>query len=618
MSLNTYSAPFTGGIPFYTGISGSSDLVPHIFPVAIDGRPYMLDTASGRYARTFEARLRDSVDQSDVPGEAAINPQGLWRRGQSSWHYGFNQKYGDLPDSNVERFESSLGVDVWTEGELTLLNDVSLSSASTNTNLFLGVVNDELWHSDGTNLKYSTDPFASSPAWTTVAAGGTIRGLVTEGQDGYVTVAGTGSGVGVKKIDGNTKAVTTHAYGYEFGVIAYVKGNLIVAAHDTNDFYVNPSGPNPTSATSSLAYLDDNLRWVGFAAGQNAIYAAGYSGQKSVIYKIMLDSSGNLTIPIVAAELPVGERVYSITGYLGYILIGTNEGLRYATSDGEANLVLGQTIMTADPVLCADGHQQYVWCGFTNHTSDHTGLGRIDLSHYVDVNVPASASDLMYAGQGDVQSVVTFDSKRVFTVSGVGVMAEDDTTLVESGYCETGTWRWGIPDPKFLSFVDLEMESLNGFVDVDFAYDGGTYRRLGTADSQGTQSHTLTGLDEQFRQASFKVTLNRDTTTVSEGPVLGRWQARAIPCPSRSELFQIPVLLHQRVNRFNREYHVDVDFELSKLRDLVHNPRIIQFQEGLVVYRTIVESVEWVPVDQPNDDFIFDGTATVTLRSLVE
>ena len=234
------------------------------------------------------------------------------------------------------------------------------------------------------------------------------------------------------------------------------------------------------------------------------------------------------------------------------------------------------------------------------------------------MSVPASASDLMYAGQGDVQSVVTFNDKRVFTVSGVGVVAEDATTLVESGYCETGNWRWGIPDPKFLTFVDLEMDSLNGSIRVDLAYDNGNYRLLGTADTQGSVTHTMTGLDDQFRQLAVKVTLNRDTSAVSEGPVVGRWQARAVPCPSRSELFQIPVLLHQRINRFNREYSVDVNFELARLRDLVHSPRVVLFQEGLVVYRCIVESVEWSPIDQPNDDFIFDGTATVTLRSLVE
>jgi hypothetical protein len=617
MSLITYTTPFTGGPSFYTGISGASDLVPHIFPVAIDGRPYMLDTASGRYARTFEARLRDSVDQSDIPGEAAINPQGLWRRGQTSWHFGFNQKYGDLPDSSVERFEASLGVDVWTEGELTLLNDVKVSSSTAGTNLFLAVVGDELWHTDGSNVKYTTDPYATSPTWTTISGTGTIRDIQSIGADAYVVFAGTGTTQGIVKVDGGTHTLagTATAHGVEFDKVGYAKGRLVASSTTSSKLWFDPSGNNPTA---DYTHPDGDFRWVGFASGQNAIYCAGYSGQKSLIYKVTIQADGTLDTPVVAAELPFGERVYSLAGYLGYILIGTNEGSRYASADADANLVLGQTIAGTNPILCADGYQQYVWVGVTDYTGDYTGLGRIDLSHYVDVNVPASAPDLMYEGQGDVQSVATFDSKRVFTVSGVGVVVEDTANLMASGYCETGTWRWGIPDPKFLAFFDLEYEELNGSIDVDYAYDGVNYQRLGTANLQGGTLTTLTGPDTQYRQAKFKVTLNRDSVTPSEGPVLARWQARAVPSPSRSELFQVPVLLHQRINRFNREYNVDVQFELDKLRDLIHNPRVIQYQTGTSVYRTIVESVEWVPVDQPNDDYIFDGTATVTLRSLVE
>ena len=617
MSLITYTTPFTGGPSFYTGISGASDLVPHIFPVSIDGRPYMLDTASGRYARTFEARLRDSVDQSDVPGEAAINPQGLWRRGQTSWHFGFNQKYGDLPDSNVERFEASLGVDVWTEGELTLLNDVKVSSSTTGTNLFLAVVGDELWHTDGSDVKYTTDPFATSPTWTTISGTGTIRDIQSIGGDAYVVYAGTGSTQGIVKVDGSTHTLagTATAYGVEFDKIGYAKGRLVASDTATSKLWFDPSGNNPTA---DYTHPDGNFRWVGFAAGQNAIYCAGYSGQKSLIYKVTIQSDGTLDTPVVAAELPFGERVYSLAGYLGYILIGTNEGLRYASADADANLVLGQTIEGPNPILCADGYQQYVWCGVTDYTSSYTGIGRIDLSHYVDVNVPAAAPDLMYEGQGDVQSVATFGSKRVFTVSGVGVVVQDTANLMATGYCETGTWRWGIPDPKFLAFFDLEYQSLDGTIQVHYAYDGDEYTSLGTASAAGSTLTTLTGSDSQFRQAKFKITLNRDSGTPSAGPVLARWQARAVPSPSRSELFQIPVLLHERVNRFNREYFIDVEAELDHLRNLIHTPRIITFQEGTNVYRTIVESVEWVPVDQPNDDYIFDGTATVTLRSLVE
>lgn len=617
MSLITYTTAFRGGPSFFTGISGASELVPYIFPVSIDGRPYMLDTASGRYARTFEARLRDSVDQAEIPGATSINPQGLWRRGQTSWHFGFNQKYGDLPDSNVERFNDSLGVDVWTEGELTLLDDTKVSLSTTGTNLYLAVVGDELFCSDGSNVKYTTDAFAASPTWTSVAVGGTVRGLVSQGEDAFVTVPGTTTSTGVRKIDGGTKAVTNVSHGVEFGAIGYAKGRIVAGGHDNSGLWFDPSG-NTNLPSANFTHPDSKFRWVDFAAGQNAIYCAGVSGQRSMVYKVTLKSDGTLDTPVAAAELPIGEEITSLSSYLGFILIGTNEGFRYATPDADASLVIGQNIPTPNGVLSADGHQQYVWVGFTNYTSEKTGIGRVDLSHFVDVNVPASAPDLMYTGQGAVQSVTNVDLKQVFTVSGVGVVVQDTANLVSEGFCETGTWRWGIPDPKFLAFFDLEYETLNGEIEVDFAYDGGNYSSLGAAITQTSISHSLTGPDTQFREAKFKVTLKRDSVTSTEGPVLGRWQARAVPSPSRSELFQVPVMLHQRINRFNREYHVDVNFELEKLRDLIHNPRIITYQEGNEVYRCIVESVEWTPVDQPNDDFIFDGTATVTLRSLVE
>ena len=617
MSLITFTTPYTGGPTFYTGNPGSSDLVPDVFPVAIAGRPYMLDMASGRYARTFEARLRESQDGSDIPGEAAINPQGLWRRGQSSWHFGMDQKYADIPDSNVERFNLSLGVDVWEPGELTLLNDTKLSSSTAGTNLFLAVVGDEVWYTDGSNIKYSTDPFAVSPTWTTITGTGTIRDIQTIGADAYVVFAGTGSTQGIVKVDGGTHTLagTAQAYGVEFDKVGYAKGRLVAGSPSSSKLWFDPSGNNPTA---DYTQPDSKFRWVGFAGGQNAIYCAGYSGQRSLIYKVTIQADGTLDEPVVAAQLPIGEVVNSITDYLGYILIGTNVGVRYATADSNANLVLGRNIPAPNPILCARGYDQYVWVGFTNYTGDYTGLGRIDLARFVGVNEPVRAPDLMYAGQGDVQDVTTFDGKRVFTVSGVGVVVEDVDNLVESGYVETGTWRWGIPDKKFLAFFDFEYQGLNGTIEADYAFDGGNWEPLGTAYAQGSTSATFTGPDDGFREAKFRVTLNRDAATSSEGPVLARWQARAVPTPTRSELFQIPILLHSRLFIHNREYDVDVDGELEYLRDLIHTPRIVTFQEGPRTYKVIAESVEWMPVDTPNNSYVFDGTATVTLRSLVE
>ena len=73
--LTDFTFPFRGGTAFYTG-TGATELVPYTFPVAINGRPYLIDTKSGDFGRQFDARVRDSVDQSTEPGESAINPQG--------------------------------------------------------------------------------------------------------------------------------------------------------------------------------------------------------------------------------------------------------------------------------------------------------------------------------------------------------------------------------------------------------------------------------------------------------------------------------------------------------------------------------------------------------------
>jgi len=258
------------------------------------------------------------------------------------------------------------------------------------TNLFLAVVGDELWATDGSNVKYTTDPYATSPTWTTISGTGTIRDIQSIGSDAYVVFAGTGSTQGIVKVDGGTHTLagTATAYGVEFDKVGYAKGRLVASSTTSSKLWFDPSGNNPTE---DYTHPDGDFRWVGFASGQNAIYCAGYSGQKSLIYKVTIQADGTLDTPVVAAELPFGEKVYSLAGYLGYILIGTNEGLRYASADADANLVLGQTIAGTNPILCADGYQQYVWVGVTDYTGDYTGLGRIDLSHYVDVNVPAAA-----------------------------------------------------------------------------------------------------------------------------------------------------------------------------------------------------------------------------------
>jgi hypothetical protein len=74
--------------------------------------------------------------------------------------------------------------------------------------------------------------------------------------------------------------------------------------------------------------------------------------------------------------------------------------------------------------------------------------------------------------------------------------------------------------------------------------------------------------------------------------------------------------LHEKLNRSNREYYYDVNNELAFLRGLISDTRITTYQEGEETFRVIVENVEWIPVDSHVKNWIFDGTAVITLRSL--
>jgi len=167
--LTGFTTPFVGGPSFFTG-TGSSSLVPDVFPVGINGRPYMIDMKSQQFRSAYEPRIRDSVDQSPVQGEAAISPGGLWRRSQASWHLGAGQEYADTADETIYRYYKSRGLDPWTRGQLTLLNDTKRALESANTNLYMAQNGTELYVADGTAIKYTTDPYAGTPSWTTVSS----------------------------------------------------------------------------------------------------------------------------------------------------------------------------------------------------------------------------------------------------------------------------------------------------------------------------------------------------------------------------------------------------------------------------------------------------------------
>jgi hypothetical protein len=598
--------------------------VPHTFPVAIDGRPYMIDQKSGQFKRGYEQRVRDSTDDSTTPGEGAINPGGLWRRGQDSWHFGAGQQYADTAESKDYMFYKSKGINPWVKGQLSLLNATKRSLESASTNLFTCVVEsggtEYLYVADNGVVRFSSNPFAATPTWTAITTGTpttlpttAITGLETNGTN--VFIAWTGNDIWYTT-PGSTTATffypTSGTDDQTYSAFGFAKGRGFAAVDQ--DLY--QIGLGSGSHTVFFDNPDTTFRWVGAAAGQNAVYAAGHSGDKSLIYKITIKADGTLDVPVVALELPVGEIVSSIHGYLGFIALGSNKGVRFCSTDAQSNLNAGSLIPTTGAVNDFASDDRFIWFAYTNYDGLSSGLGRLDLSVFTAANTPAYATDLMYTSTGAVKSVASIGGKRIFTISGVGVIVEDTANLVATGEIETGTWRWGIPDRKFVAKIDTRSTPLVGSITSYLKLDDGDYQEVGVWDTGNDIENSFDGSDTRAIEAEFKYVLARSSTATSTGPTFTRWMARAYAAPFRSQVFVIPVLLHQSVTVRGKEYYYDVEEEQLFFDGLIGSPRIISLQMGSVTHSVILEDLQWDASDSQGNTWQFNGTLVVTLRSV--
>ena len=178
-ALLDFKSPFVNGGVYFTGGSATA-LVPFVFPVAINGRSYIIDSRSGEFTRQYEDRVRDSVDQSAEPGEASINSQGLWRRSQSSWHYGAGQKHSDTADAEPYRFNTSKGVNVWNNGSLSLLKDTTQILSDAAATLKSIVAGTRLYVASGGDVTFYTS-LTASPTNCTVEPGGDVGSMTSDG-----------------------------------------------------------------------------------------------------------------------------------------------------------------------------------------------------------------------------------------------------------------------------------------------------------------------------------------------------------------------------------------------------------------------------------------------------
>lgn len=611
-----YPLPF----PLYTGdVDDTSDDVPSTYPIGLAGRPYQLDLATEAFANQGIDILKPQSDDSGQVDESSLNPEGLWRRSQDSWHKGAGQTYLDKPDSDSARFRSSLGINPWEKGELSLLSDTfktyNVTGGVVGENLKLITAGEFVYIAFDSTLGYMNDPLND------IAVGGftTSNIQLAEPAQNILSVASDGNHVyaalGLNGIHRTARGtiVSEHYSSLEASLVGYTLGRLM-AARQSAIYNVTASGAAPTAL---YTHPNPDFTWVGFAEGKGHIFAAGYSGDKSIIYKTAIKPDGTeLEVPSGAGQLPDGEIVRSIYGYLGFILIGTDNGVRFSIPDSNGNLEIGALIETTSPVRCFEGQGSFVWFGWTNYSNAKTGLGRVDLRTIVGGTAPAYATDLMAATQGNVTSVITFNGRRIFSIAQVGTFVET-TYKVASGTIDSGLISYGIPEDKIALYVDVRYREIFGSDAVYLAKRDGVFVLLGTNTALSTSTQfAANSMRSDFLE--IRHVLSRDVGDTTKGPVLTRHTLKSQVTANMGSHWIVPILLAEKELTLNGdEVPRDVLAEFLFLAGLSTDKSTVTFQYLSTLFTVTVEQHEFKPSHLNYARTGYNGTIYMKLKVVV-
>ncbi len=618
-----------GGLPFFYAIN--------------DSRPYIRQTAPFR---------KDQFDNGSEPGEQSLT--GWWIRSQASFHSGSGIKFFDpaTTDENGRyRFADSKGVDVWTKGQVTLLSSCTSTHETTGTIASNGSVQQHVrsikWsNTSGVLLRdeYDVDKIALDGTVTHFVDynSGTDAPVFAMCDDGtfayWITNTATKKTVYKKPLTGSSASTADVVTMFdEIGAVAnatmeYVKDRIVMCADNkVYEFSTSATAmPSPvyTHPTSTHVYTS-------VAASGPAIYVAGYNGIQSTIQKFTLNTSGvmpTLTSAVVAAELPVGEIVHRIYYYLGYMMIGTNKGIRAAAvSDQDGSLNYGPLIVeTSQPCYDFAARDHYIWCA--TGVDGEAGVIRLDLSNELETLRFAWANDLYMDGvTGHVTTGCAFANgtdQLVFVTAKAGstngsIYIESASTLRTSGYLTTGNIRYGTLEPKNFkrllgrgdfSFGSMTLETVDK--------DGTEYDHISYDASINPIEVTTSSPATAQEYVAYKFILYRDATDNTKGPVFKGYQAKATIATPRQRVIQFPVYCYDlETDRYNSMigYEGKAFEKILTLEDIEELGDVLTWQDLTTgeSRQAVIEQVSFQRATPPDKRFSgFGGVINITIRTV--
>lgn len=441
-------------------MSGNAADFPGKYPVLIGTKSFATDTSYEAFRRqsfhhdTIPSQ-RESLELTDVPGEGTINTEGLWRRGQISWHHGAGQMYADRKESDNNRFLHSLNVDPWNQNQLTLLPTTTArvsDTSSTYSSARCLTINGTVWILQMTippvsgpkaySLTYTSD-WSSFTTPSGIPANN-ITDMATDGNSVFIAgYYGAGQGVWVAAPSGSGWGAFSQIITDGVERVFYAGDRVFVGVGPDLWDITNCSGSAQALAAGTavliMTHPNPSWHWSDMTAGESFIYAAGNVllttenfqqsnlGESAVYSFSTAVGVGGLQPGVslagtgaLAYKPPFGEQIDTVQAYQNYVFLGGNQGVRccrsvslYDPAGSAGDLIAGPLLPNQTEPFQAPfspytstrcdgmvGGGRFLWFHWPNFTYGGTmywGLGRLDLGNMIADLQPAYASDLMVA-----------------------------------------------------------------------------------------------------------------------------------------------------------------------------------------------------------------------------
>lgn len=635
------------------------------YDCAIAGIPFLTAISDERlYQRTTSPFRKQQFDSQRDPGEQSLST--WWLRSQSSFHAGegilfydpLANPYSTTIASNSYRIKESYGVDIWTQGQVTLLHDVTSGHEVTTEiasngrprqhlrSVVYNGTNGVLLH-DG----YDIDRISVSGSvdhWVDNAAGQSpVYSLCDDGKFAYwITNDAATSKLEINKklltaasSTAPTVIATASAIAVTNAVIDYVKQRLVFAVN--NFIYEMPSSASAfNQAVLVYTHPSTSFTFSSITESGTAIYIAGYEGIKSSIFRFSLDattgSMPTLTSAITAAEMPVGEVINKIYEYLGYMMIGTNKGIRVAEIKADGSLTYGPLIVELEHG-CYDfaARDRFVWCA-TGVSTIEPGLIRIDLSNEIETLRFAYANDLFYdTTVHNITTAVAFFgnteqlgfSTAAQNVNGTVVngalYTEHATRLRSDGYVQTGLIRYNTLEPKNFKRIVGQGSFTYGSMSIQTVdvnnniYDGVSYDA-----SIGNPEVIITQPAGAQDAMGLRFRLYRDATDNTKGPTFKGYQLKAVPATPRTRIISIPLMnFDSETDKYNSTlgYEGRAIERLAALENAESGGDVVTFQDFRTgeIRQCLIEEVKFTNTSPPDKRFTgYGGIINLTIRTV--